>query len=304
MLERFRALVIPPAWTSVWICSHADGHIQVTGRDARGRKQYRYHPRWNAARDGGKYDRMIEFATALPHVRKRVEADLKKAQLSRDHVLATVVKLLEKTLIRIGNKEYARANNSFGLTTLRDHHVQIKGSSVTFHFRAKSGIVQTIQLNDATLARFVKKCRELPGTMLFQYLDESGKRRCVDSVEVNAYLKEITGRPFTAKNFRTWSGSVLVAQALCDVPPATSEAAFKRNTVKAVDLARERLGNTRAVCRKCYVHPAVFDAYRAGVTIAAVRPGPRRPHFSAEEAAVLALLKRRFDRVRREKVAA
>jgi DNA topoisomerase-1 len=164
--------------------------------------------------------------------------------------------------------------------------------------------VQTIALNDATLARFVKKCRELPGNMLFQYLDESGKRRCVDSVEVNAYLREITGRPFTAKNFRTWSGSVLVAQALCDVPPATSDAEFKRNTVTAVDLARERLGNTRAVCRKCYVHPAVFDAYRAGVTIADVRPGPRRPHFSAQEAAVLALLKRRVERGRREKVAA
>jgi DNA topoisomerase-1 len=304
VLDRFRSLVIPPAWTNVWICSHADGHIQVTGRDARGRKQYRYHPKWNAARDGGKYDRMIEFAMALPHIRKRVDADLKKTPLSREHVLATVVKLLEKTLIRIGNKEYARANNSFGLTTLRDHHVQIKGSSVTFHFRAKSGIVQTIELNDATLAKFVKKCRELPGNMLFQYLDDSGKRRCVDSVDVNAYLREITGRPFTAKNFRTWSGSVLVAQALCDVPAATSDAAFKRNTVMAVDLARERLGNTRAVCRKCYVHPAVFDAYRAGVTIAAVRPGPRRPHFSAEEAAVLALLKRHADRGRREKVAA
>lgn len=303
-LDRFRALVIPPAWTSVWICSHADGHIQVTGRDARGRKQYRYHPRWNSARDGGKYDRMIGFATALPHIRKRVEADLKKPPLSREHVLATVVKLLEKTLIRIGNKEYARANNSFGLTTLRDHHVQIKGSSLTFHFRAKSGIVQTIALNDATLARFVKKCRELPGSMLFQYLDDSEKRRSVDSTDVNGYLREITGHAFTAKNFRTWSGSVLVAQALCDVPPATSEAAFKRHTVKAVDLARERLGNTRAVCRRCYVHPAVFDAYRAGVTIAAVRPGPRRPHFSAEEAAVLALLKRRVDRGRREKVAA
>jgi len=304
LLDRFRSLVIPPAWTTVWICSDADGHIQVTGRDARGRKQYRYHPKWNSARDGGKYDRMIEFAMALPDIRKRVEADLKKTPLSREHVVATVVRLLEKTLIRIGNKEYARANNSFGLTTLRDHHVQIKGSAVTFHFRAKSGVVQTIELDDAKLAKLVKKFREMPGTMLFQYLDESGKRRCVDSVEVNAYLKEITGRPFTAKNFRTWSGSVLVAQALCDVPPATSDAAFKRNIVAAVDLARQRLGNTRAVCRKSYVHPAVFDAYRSGVTIAAVRPGPRRPYFSAEEAAVLALLKRRVERVRREKVAA
>jgi DNA topoisomerase-1 len=304
VLDRVRSLVIPPAWTDVWICAHADGHLQATGRDARGRKQYRYHPSWNTARDGGKYDRMMEFAAALPHIRKRVDADLKKPQLSREHVLATVVRLLEKTLIRIGNKEYARANNSFGLTTLRDHHVRIQGSSLTFHFRAKSGIIQTIAINDATLARFVKKCREVPGTMLFQYIDANGKRQCVDSSDVNAYLKAMTGQPFTAKNFRTWSGSVLVAKALCDVPPATSEAAFKRNMVKAVDLARERLGNTRAVCRKCYVHPAVFDAYRDGLTIANIRPAPRRTHFSAEEAAVLAMLKRRQDRTRREKVAA
>jgi DNA topoisomerase-1 len=304
ILARIQALVIPPAWTNVWICPHADGHVQATGRDARGRKQYRYHAQWNSARDDGKYGRMIEFATALPHIRKRVEADLKKTPLSRDHVLATVVRLLEKTLIRIGNEEYARANKSFGLTTLRDNHVQIKGSSLTFHFRAKSGVVQTIAIDDATLARFVKKCRELPGPMLFQYLDGEGQRQCLDSAAVNAYLREITGKPFTAKNFRTWSGTVLVAQALCEVPPATTEAAFKRNTVKAVDLARERLGNTRAVCRRSYVHPAVFEAYRAGVTIDQIPPGPRRPYMSVEEAAVLALLKRRRAPARRETVAA
>jgi DNA topoisomerase-1 len=239
---------------------------------------------------------MIDFAIALPQIRKRVEADLKKTPLSREHVLATIVKLLERTLIRIGNMEYARANNSFGLTTLRDDHVQINGSQITFHFRAKSGVIQTIELTDAALARLVKKFRELPGRALFQYVDANGRRQGIDSVDVNAYLKEMTGRPFTAKNFRTWAGSVLVAQALCEVPPSTSEAAFKRNVLKAVDIARGRLGNTRAVCRKCYVHPSVFEAYRAGVTIASARPGPRRVYFSAHEAAVLAILKRRWSR--------
>jgi DNA topoisomerase I len=222
-----------------------------------------------------------------------VDADMKKPALSRDHVLATVVRLLEKTLIRIGNREYARANQSFGLTTLRDHHVQIKGSSVTFDFRAKSGVMQHIELNDAPLARVLRRCRNLPGRALFQFVDEAGTLQCIGSADVNRYLKEMTGRPFTAKNFRTWAGSVLVAEALCDVPPSTSDSAFKRNVVAAVDLARQRLGNTRAVCRKSYVHPAVFEAYRGGVTIAAVKPGPRRLHFSSQESAVLALLTRR-----------
>lgn len=294
-LDRIRSLVIPPAWTEVWICTHPDGHLQATGRDARGRKQYRYHPRWNAVRNDGKYDRMIEFAMALPDIRKRVEADLTKTALSREHLLATVVRLLEKTLIRIGNEEYARANNSFGLTTLRDQHVEVKGSVVVFQFRAKSGIMQRIELHDAPLARIVKKCRGLPGRTLFQFLDANGKPQCVGSADVNAYVKTITSRPFTAKDFRTWAGTVLAAKALCDAAPATSDAAFKRSVLKAVDAASARLRNTRAVCRKSYVHPAVFEAYRAGVTIAGARPGPRRIHFSAEEAAVLALLKRRWN---------
>jgi DNA topoisomerase-1 len=210
-------------------------------------------------------------------------------------VLATVVRLLEKTHIRIGNKEYARANNSFGLTTLRDDHVQIKGTEVTFHFRAKSGVMQTIALEDARLARILRKCRSLPGRTLFQYRDPSGRPQCIDSTDVNAYLRTVAGRPFTAKDFRTWAGTVMAAAALCDVPAATSEAAFKRSVVKAVDAAAAKLGNTRAVCRKSYVHPAVFDAYRAGVTIAAARPGPRRMYFSMPEAAVLTLLKRRWN---------
>lgn len=293
-LDRIQALVIPPAWVHVWICAHPDGHLQATGRDVRGRKQYRYHARWSATRTDGKYSHMIEFAQALPHIRRRVEADLQRMSLSREHVLATVVRLLEKTHIRIGNREYARANNSFGLTTLRNDHVQIKGTEVTFHFRAKSGVMQTIALDDATLAGIIKKCRGLPGRTLFQYRDSSARPQCIDSADVNDYLKTVAGRPFTAKDFRTWAGTVMAAAALCDVPVATSEAAFKRSVVKAVDAASAKLGNTRAVCRTSYVHPAVFDAYKAGVTIAAARLGPRRMYFSAQEVAVLMLLKRRW----------
>jgi DNA topoisomerase-1 len=298
-LNRIRALVIPPAWREVWICGHENGHLQATGRDARGRKQYRYHHGWTSERDKGKYGHTIEFAQALPSIRRRVSADLKKAPLSREFVLAIVVTLLEKTLIRIGNKEYARANKSFGLTTLQDDHVRIRGASMRFTFRAKSGVMQNIELNDATLARIVKKCRGLPGRALFQYVGADGKPQCVDSADVNAYLQEITGQSFTAKNFRTWMGTVLAAKALCGFPAPASDAAFRRSVVQAVDSVAARLGNTRAVCRKCYVHPAVFDAFRAGVTIESGggthRPaaGLRRADFSTAETAVLALLKRR-----------
>ena len=303
-LDRIRAIVIPPAWTDVWICSRADGHIQATGRDARGRKQHRYHPDWTAARKHSKYDSMVEFALALPAIRRRVHADIRKAALCREHILATVVTLLEKTLIRIGNKEYARANKSFGLTTLLDEHVQVKGSSMKFQFRAKSGVMQTIELDDATLAKIVKRCRKLPGRTLFQYLDENGVPQCIDSVAVNAYLREITGQNFTAKNFRTWAGTVLAAKEVCHLPECTSDSAFKRNIVRAIDAVAAKLGNTRAVCRGSYIHPGVFDGYRAGVTIAAAKSGPRRAGLSAEEAAVLALLKRRARHPRHEKVAA
>ena len=303
-LDRIRSLVIPPAWTDVWICARPDGHVQATGRDARGRKQHRYHPAWVSTRTSRKYDQMIEFAQALPAVRRRVRADLRKPALCREHVLATVVTLLEKTLIRIGNQEYARANKSFGLTTLLDDHVQINGSSVRFHFRAKSGIMQTIELEDAPLARIIKKCRDLPGKALFQYVDKDGKRQCVDSVAVNTYLREITGRPFTAKNFRTWAASVLAAAAACDLPQCQSETAFKRNIVRAIDSVAARLGNTRAVCRSAYIHPGVFEAYRRGVTISAAGSGLRRADFSAAEAATLALLRSRARRAHREKAAA
>jgi DNA topoisomerase I len=303
-LDRIRSIVIPPAWTDVWICPRADGHIQATGRDARGRKQHRYHAAWTTARKHAKYDSMIEFARALPTIRRRVHADFKKASLSRDHVLATVVMLLEKTLIRIGNKEYARANKSFGLTTMLDEHVQVKGSSVKFHFRAKSGIMQTIQLNHAPLARIVARCRKLPGRTLFQYLDGDGTPQCIDSVAVNAYLREITGHTLTAKNFRTWAGTVLAARAVCDLPECTSDAAFKRNIVRAIDCVAAKLGNTRAVCRGSYIHPGVFEGYRKGVTIASAKQGPRRAGLSVDEAAVLALLKSRARSSRREAKAA
>ena len=303
-LDRIRSLVIPPAWRHVWICARADGHLQATGRDARGRKQHRYHPEWTTARNEAKYGQMIDFARALPAIRKRVQADLKTAPLSRAHLLATVVMLLEKTLIRIGNKEYARANKSFGLTTLLDQHVQIKGASVIFRFRAKSGVMQTVEVNDAALARILKRCRRMPGEALFQYVDADGKRQTVVSTDVNAYLREITGRSFTAKNFRTWAGTVLAAKAVCDLPECTSDTAFKRNSVRAVDSVAEKLGNTRAVCRGSYIHPGVFGAYRRGVTIAATRPGPRIARLSVEEAAVLSLLKTRSGMARREKAAA
>jgi DNA topoisomerase-1 len=290
-LDRIRSLAIPPAWTQVWISPRPDGHLQATGRDARGRKQYRYHPDWTSVRTDGKYDRTMEFGMILPAIRRRVSADLQSAPLSREYVLATVVRLLERTLIRIGNGEYARANKSFGLTTLLDEHVHIDGPSMTFHFRAKSGVMQTVSLTDAKLAAIVAKCRRQPGRALFQYVDGHNRRQCVDSQDVNAYLRKITGKPFTAKDFRTWAGTVQAAIAACGLPPAISDAGFRRHMLSAVDLVAAKLGNTRAVCRKSYIHPAVFDAYRVGQTIAAARKSSRAG-LASTEAAVLSLLKR------------
>jgi DNA topoisomerase-1 len=303
-LDRIRSLVIPPAWRHVWICARPNGHLQATGRDARGRKQHRYHPDWTTARNEAKYGQMIDFARALPAIRRRVQADLKAAPLSCAHVLATVVMLLEKTLIRIGNKEYARANKSFGLTTLLDQHVEIEGASVMFRFRAKSGVIQTIEVNDAALARIVRRCRKMPGAALFQYVDADGKRQSVDSTAVNAYIREITGRSFTAKNFRTWAGTVLAAKAVCDLPECASDAAFKRNIVRAVDSVAAKLGNTRAVSRSSYIHPGVFGAYRRGMTIAAATPGAGITGLSVDEGAVLSLLKGWSGDARRQKAAA
>lgn len=293
-LARIKALAIPPAWTDVWICPDPNGHIQAVGRDARRRKQYRYHPRWTAVRDEVKYGRLVAFGRALPAIRRQVARDLKQAPLSRPRVLATVVSLLERTLIRVGNDEYAKANRSFGLTTLEDRHVRVKGARVRFRFRAKSGILQTIELEDAALAQSVKRCQDLPGQVLFQYLDADGTRQSVSSGDVNDYMREITGEEFTAKDFRTWAGTVLAACALRALAGATTQTERKRNVVAAVAEVAERLGNTPAVCRRCYVHPGVIDSYMDGVTIDACgKPGRlREARLSANEAVALALLRR------------
>lgn len=263
-LKRIRMLAIPPAWTDVWICADPRGHLQATGRDARGRKQYRYHNDWRACRDETKFDRMQAFAAALPGVRARTEDDLARPGLPREKVLAAVVQLLEKSLIRVGNDEYAKANRSFGLTTLRNQHVDVKGSTLRFEFRGKSGVRHSVDVNDRRLARIVKQCRELPGQELFQYIDEDGRHQDVTSQDVNAYLQEITGDDFTAKDFRTWAGTVLAAVALRTTEVAPSIMQAKKNVVQAIEAVAGMLGNTRSVCRKSYIHPAVIDAYMDG----------------------------------------
>jgi DNA topoisomerase-1 len=301
-LARIRSLVIPPAWTEVWICPDALGHIQVTARDARGRKQYRYHPRWRAVRDEAKYGRMLAFGQALPLIRARIEEDLARRGLSRRRVLAAVIKLLETTLIRVGNEEYARDNGSFGLTTFRDRHASVRGSKVHFRFRGKSGKVHEIGVQDRRLSRIVKSCQELPGQELFQYVDGQGRRRAVTSSDVNDYLREVTGQAFTAKDFRTWAGTVLAAWALRELQAVRTKAEAKKNVVRAVERVAGRLGNTVAICRKCYVHPVVFDAYLDGTLVDTlqqrldheVRAG--EDHLQREEMAVLALLHHRTGR--------
>ena len=273
MLARIKSLVIPPAWTDVWICPNPLGHLQATGRDARGRKQYRYHPRWREVRDEVKYGRLLAFASALPKIRESTAADLKRAGLPREKVLATVVELLEKTLIRVGNEEYARDNNSYGLTTMRSAHAKVNGSSVRFEFRGKSGKAHSIDLQDARLARIVKACRDLPGYELFQYVDDDGQTKSIESSDVNDYLREICTESFTAKDFRTWAGTVFTAGELCGFPPPRSLTAAKKNILQAVKSVAARLGNTTAVCRKSYIHPVVFDAYLDGEV---VKPSKRR----------------------------
>jgi DNA topoisomerase I len=296
-LARIRSLAVPPAWTDVWICPLANGHLQATGRDAKGRKQHRYHPRWRAVRDETKYDRLIDFAKVLPAIRARTEKDLALPGLPRDKVLATVVRLLETTLIRVGNEEYARANRSFGLTTLRDSHVDISGSKLEFRFRGKSGREHVVGVQDRRLSRIVKRCQDVPGYQLFQYLDENGRRRSIESADVNDYLREITGASFTAKDFRTWAGTVLAAWALHARGAAGSARQATKNVARAIESVAERLGNTPAVCRKCYVHPVVVDAYVQGALAECLDSGtarrvPRRG-LSREEALVLdALIER------------
>jgi DNA topoisomerase-1 len=274
-LARIQALAIPPAWREVWICARENGHLQATGRDARGRKQYRYHARWREVRDETKYGRMAAFARALPRIRRRVRSDLALPGLPRDKVLATVVRLLETTRMRVGNEEYARANDSFGLTTLRTRQVRVRGSTMSFRFRGKSGVWHRFALNDRRLAAIVRRMRDLPGYELFQYLDERGETRCVDSADVNEYLRSIAGEEFTSKDFRTWAGTVLAARALQTF-----------GLSRAIEYVAQQLGNTKAVCRKCYIHPAVIDAYHDGSLERAM--SSRR-----EESCVLRLLERK-----------
>ena len=298
-LRRIRALAIPPAWTDVWICPSPNGHVQAFGRDARSRKQYRYHARWRETRDENKYARMLAFARVLPRIRAQVERDLARPGLPREKVLATLVRLLETTLIRIGNEAYRRANGSFGLTTLRDRHVDVNGSQVRFSFRGKAGKEHVIDVRDPRMARIVRRLLELPGRAVFQYLDESGERRTIDSSEVNAYLAEITGEDFTAKDFRTWAGTVLAARALDEVREFTSAREAKRNIVRAVARVAARLGNTPAICRRSYVHPEVLQAYLDGVTIGALKArtegalGDDASALQREEGVVLGLLQQR-----------
>jgi DNA topoisomerase I len=299
-LRRIKALAIPPAWTDVWICPSAEGHLQATGRDAKGRKQYRYHGHWRAVREETKYDHLLAFGQVLPRFRAQVERHLSLPGLPREKVLATVVRLLDTTFIRVGNEEYARTNRSFGLTTLRDHHVDIDGRTLRFQFRGKSGKLHTIDLHNQRLARIVKRCRELPGYELFQYTDADGQCQAIDSTAVNAYLREIAGRGFTAKDFRTWAGTVLVAVALRECEACGSPSQAKKHIVSAITAVAARLGNTPAICRKCYVHPAVLDGYldgsltRALAQYTARAPQDPPPGLRPDEAAVLAFLRRRL----------
>jgi DNA topoisomerase-1 len=289
-LQRIRSLVIPPAWQDVWICRLESGHLQATGLDARGRKQYRYHPRWREVRDENKYERLAAFGLALPKIRARVEADLALPGLPRNKVLAGVVRLLEYTHIRVGNEEYARENGSYGLTTLRNGHVEVAGGTLRFRFRGKSGIRHAVDLHDRRLARLVRRCQDLPGEELFQYLDEEGNPRTIDSADVNTYLQEIAGAEFTAKDFRTWAGTVLAARELTRCPACDCKTLRRRAVVAAIETVARLLGNTRAVCRKCYVHPTVIEAYLKGTLSNPQASVAEIAGLSAEEAAVLALL--------------
>jgi DNA topoisomerase-1 len=298
VLARIRSLAIPPAWTDVWICVMADGHLQATGRDAKGRKQYRYHPRWRSVRDDTKFHRIVEFGAALPTIRRRIEAHLALRGLPREKVIATVVRLLETTFIRVGNDEYAAHNASYGLTTLHDEHVAIHGSRIRFDFRGKSGVVHGKELRDARLAKIVKRCQDLPGQSLFQFQTDDGTPHTIGSGDVNAWLREASGQPFTSKDFRTWAGTLLAFLALRAIERPTSEAARKRAVSAAMDRVSERLGNTRAVCRKSYVHPAVVEAFVQGELaelgpVAEEQLDATLPELRREEVALLRFLRAR-----------
>ncbi|WP_043307808.1 DNA topoisomerase IB [Pseudomonas sp. ML96] len=287
-IRRINALAIPPAYSDVWICPDPQGHLQATGRDARGRKQYRYHARWREVRDGNKYERILDFGHALPTLRRQVESDLALRSLCRDKVMAIVIALLDSTLIRVGNPQYARQNKSFGLTTLRNRHVEISGSAIRFHFRGKGGVEHRVSLAHPRLARAVRRCMELPGQQLFQYLDDDGQRRDVSSADVNAYLQQHAGNDFTAKDYRTWAGSALALGFLRELTPG-SESESKSQVVEVTRQVASLLGNTPAICRKCYIHPAVIEAFLDG-SLTRLRGSRPRSGLRDEESLLLRFL--------------
>jgi DNA topoisomerase-1 len=291
--ERIETIVIPPAWTEVWICPLADGHIQATGRDERGRKQYRYHPRWREVRDANKYERLAEFAAGLPDLRARLDEDLGKRGLPEEKVLAAVVRLLDDTLIRIGNDEYKATNESYGLTTIEGEHVSVEGARIQFEFTGKSGVEQDVELRDRRLASIVRACQELPGEELFAYVGDDGQVVDVTSTMVNEYLRSLTGTQVTAKDFRTWGGTVTAAELLAPLPVPESEKEAKSNELFALDAAAARLGNTRTVCRNCYVHPHVTSAYREGDLQSSWKKARDSARFRRGERAVLTVLEHR-----------
>jgi DNA topoisomerase-1 len=300
VLQRIRKLAIPPAYTDVWICRDPRGHLQAVGRDARGRKQYRYHPRWRVVRDEAKYGKMLIFGRVLPRIREQVKHDLGLPGLPKRKVLAAIVALLEKTMMRVGNEEYAKENKSFGLTTLRNRHAKVKGSHVEFDFRGKGGISHHIDLEDRRLARIVERCRDLPGQDLFQYIDHEGERHSIGSEDVNDYLREITDQEITAKDFRTWAATNLAATTLAELERFDTQALAKKEVVKAVESVAKRLGNTPAICRKCYIHPAVFEGYLDGSLAEGLkqRADALLDHpssgLTAQEVALTAFLSRRL----------
>lgn len=301
---RIKRLAIPPAYTDVWICPTGNGHLQATGRDARGRKQYRYHEKWREARDETKYDRMVTFGAALPKIRRRVAKDLALSGLPKNKVLATIISIMERTFIRVGNEEYARENKSYGLTTMRNRHINVKGSKVRFKFRGKSGVEHQVDVADRRLARIVKKLQDLPGQEVFGYLDENDEVHDVDSQDVNDYLREITGEDFTAKDFRTWAGTVLAAVALNAVEGFETKKQAKQNVKHAITAVAKILGNTPTVCRKCYVHPVVLETYLSGQMIDGLRRKTEQalaenlPDLRSVEAAVMSFLQERLTKTK------
>jgi DNA topoisomerase-1 len=307
-LKRIKTLAIPPAWTDVWICAKPDGHVQATGRDARGRKQYRYHPRFREVRESTKYHHMLAFAESLPAIRRRAQKDLTLSGLPREKVLATIVRLLEATLIRVGSDEYARANKSYGLTTLKNRHVAVEGSALKFNFKGKSGKVWKLDVRDRRIAKVIRACQDLPGQELFQYVDDDGETRDVTSTEVNAYLREISGEDITAKDFRTWHGTVLAALALQEFAKFDSEAGAKRNVRDAIQKVAARLGNTPTICRKCYIHPEIISTYVEGSLLLETKRKVEEElrqdlaALSPEEAAVLTLLRHRLSLTLKDKL--